>query len=504
MSERILVRGELSNWVHAGRVAGGVAAAAGLLIGLVGAKWGWFLAAGGAALWLCLECLAWQKRRVQTWLTLHPDGIEVEGPGGHRAIHDSQVSAVSLQTIKNFANGDYSSTTRKFSIWAEDWPEPILMENRIKLGLVDPLAGLIERLLVRLERKMAGDLAHGGTASGDNWHLSRSALTVGKAPLEEQLPLSEVVAIEEREGQMCVWRRGADLAAAKLPLSGRNVYLLPALVRPFQTESVESRVGLNVGSSLGRVLFERRTSRSTVVVLAILGIGLAAVALTLLVAFASKGDEGALVSGSIMFVAGCGVAFSALWLGAAAFRCHEHGVWKKTVLGQTSLKYDDVGRFSYSAIRHYHNGAYIGTQVTMRFVPLPSVAAKPMKYTARIKGEDEDLDELRDAVSRRIAVGLINRIQAKEVVAWTQNLEFTQEGIRYRSQKWFLRQPPQLLAYEDYGGYEFKGAVLYLFARGNKKYVVSEQATAENFYPGLLVLQMLLHRPVTADAAAAT
>src|SRR5262245_48757012 len=218
MNVRILVRGELSTWVHFGRAAGALAFFLGLILGATAGPWGWAIAAGGLFIWLVLEVVAFQARRIRSWLTLHPDGIEVESPAGHRAIHDSQVSAVALETKKNLNNGELASITRKFTLWAQDAPEPVHMENRIKVGKTDPLAGLIQRLLDRLRNQLARDLAKGGTASGEGWHLSRTALTLGRPPDDQQLPLTDIAAVEAFDNQMCVWRRGSDAAVAKLPL----------------------------------------------------------------------------------------------------------------------------------------------------------------------------------------------------------------------------------------------------------------------------------------------
>ncbi|HMC12171.1 MAG TPA: hypothetical protein VKH44_12810, partial [Pirellulaceae bacterium] len=212
MTQRILVRGELSNWVHAGRIFGVLATVIGIILGAAVAPWGWIAALGGGVLWLILEVVAWQARRIRTWITLHADGIEVEDRQGHRAIHDSQVSAVALEMKKNLSNGELSSVTRKFSLWAEDQSEPVRMENKIKVGKADPLAELIERLLDRLRKRMEEDLARGGTATGDGWHLSRTALTLGRSPNDQQLPLSQITAVEAFDGQMCVWQRGTDTA----------------------------------------------------------------------------------------------------------------------------------------------------------------------------------------------------------------------------------------------------------------------------------------------------
>jgi hypothetical protein len=500
MTQRILVRGELSNWVHAVRVLAALGLMVGVVLGLAGLVWCWIVAAGSGILWLILEGMAWQARRVRTWLTLHGDGIEVETRGGHRAIHDSQISAVALETKKNLNNGELSSVTRKFTLWVEDQPEPVRMENTIKTNRVDPLAGLIQRLLDRLKQRMEQDLARGGTASGEGWHLSRAALTVGRTPDDQQFPLGEVTAIESAGGQMCVWRRGSDTAVARLPLSARNVYLLPLVAQPYLPRTSEG-AGSADSAGLGRALFERRPNRGVVITLCIAGIMMAAVGAALLATSIAKlnASEGALVAGLILFGLGPVLGFLGWWLAFTSFRCHERGVWKGSPLGQQTLRYTDVSSFQYSAVRHYHNGVYTGTHLSMRFRPITPDRGPAIKYNTTTHGDDDDLDNLRDVISRAIAVRMADQVHAQQTVRWTSNLQFLPTGISYRPSGLLGRKEPQLLPFADYGGYDLKQGVFYLFARGNKQYVTTEQASAENFYPGFFLLLMLLHQPTEAE-----
>jgi hypothetical protein len=504
MTQRIQVRGELSIWVHAGRVISALSLFIGLGITLAVAPWGWLVAGGSAAAWLALELMAWRARQVRTWLTLHPDGIEVEIRSGLRAIHDSQVTAVAFETKKNLNNGELSSITRKFAIWAEDQPEPVRMANTIKLGKPDPLAGLIQRLQGRLSQRMEGELARGGTASGDGWHLSRTAITLGRPPHDEQIPLSDVTAVEAFDGQMCIWRSSSDVAAVKLPLSGRNVHLLPALVRPFLVQARSANPSSDAFSGLGRVLFERRPHRNTVLAVSIAGVMMAATGAALLATFGGRQNvaEGIFVAALVLLGVGPVLGLVGWWLARTSFRCHERGVWKTTPLGQQTLRYEDVGRFQYSAVRHYHNGAYLGTQLSLRFRPLTSARGAPIKFTTRIRGDDDDLEGLRDSISQQIAARLAEQLRAGQAVEWTPNLQFLPEGIRYRPGGLFGRKPPQLLPYSEYGGHDLKDGAIYLFARGTQKHVVREQTTADNFYPGLFLLLLLLHEPEEASISA--
>ena len=502
MNQRILVRGEISPWVNYGRVASGLAFLAGLLLGAAVAPWGWAIAAGGLFIGLTLEVVAWQARRVRTWLTLHPDGIEVESPDGHRAIHDSQVTAAALETKKNLANGEVASITRKFTLWAGDQPAPVVMENKIKAGAADPLADLINRLLERLRTRFEQELAKGGTVSGEGWHLSRTALTLGRPPQDQQLPLGEITAVEPSEGQLCIWQKGSDVAVARLPLSAPNIYLLPGLVQPYLSQPAADTGGAESASGLGRVLFDKRPQPSLVAVVGVLGlimtlagvVLLASVVLPALAAGQGNANDGAIVATLVLLGLGPILAICAVAMHYSSFRCHERGVWQRSLLGQKTLRYSDVGTFQYGATRHYHNGAYTGTHLLLHFRPL--TAGQPaIKYATTTRGDNEDLDDLRNFISRAIAARMAEQYNAKQPVPWTANLQFLPEGISYRPDGFMGKKPAQLLPYENYGGYDMQQGVFYLFAKGNPKSIATEQASADNFYPGFFLLLMLLHQP---------
>lgn len=293
------------------------------------------------------------------------------------------------------------------------------------------------------------------------------------------------------------------MAIAKLPLSGRNVYLLPGLVQPFlhlasgQSESAKSTVGL------GRVLFERRPPRSLVLALEIGGITLTAVGAALMAAYFSRqnADEGLMMAGVMLPSIGLLLVLLGFWLAFSCFRCQERGVCKTTLLSQKSLRYEDVGSLQFSAIKHYHNGAYIGTQLTVRLRPVSADRGPGISYAVRTKGDDDDLDSLRDQISRIVATRMSEQLHAGNSVVWTRNLQFTPDGIRYRPSSFLGRKEPQLLPYEEYGGYDLKQGAFHLFARSRTKPIMTEQAAAENFYPGFFLLLTLLHQPAAEQVA---
>jgi len=502
MTDRILVRGELSWWFHFFRVVAALALVVGIGLAAGGFTAGWFVAPISGLLWLALEAIAWMARRSRTWLRYLADGFEIEDRTGRRVVGDAQVTAASLESKRNLNNGEFSSVSRTFRVWTDDRGDEIVMENTIPANTVDPLAELIGRVLDGLTQRLEQALDRGGTVVGDGWQLTRGSLTLGRPPKEIQLALSEITAVDPFDDKMCVWRRGQDEACAKLPLSGRNAYLLPALLRPRIPEQADVG-GADSPTGLGRVLFERRPQPALTIFLIAIG-GIMSLVGAIMAATGGIGEMWPLlllIPGGLI-LAGAGVA-----LKFSNFRCHERGVWQSSLLGQKLLKYGDIGSFTYSATRHYHNGAYTGTHLSMHFKPVSPQAGSAIRFSTTVQGDDDDLDELRDVISQAIAARMAGELAAGQAVTWTPNLQFLPQGIRYRPAGMFGRKDFELLPFESYGGQNMDQGVFYLFSNLQPKPVTNEQCSAENFFPGFFLLLQLCHAPPAeappAEAASA-
>jgi hypothetical protein len=168
-------------------------------------------------------------------------------------------------------------------------------------------------------------------------------------------------------------------------------------------------------------------------------------------------------------------------------------VWQKSLFGQKLLRYVDIGGFTYSATRHYHNGAYTGTHLSMCFKPLVREAGPMIRFSTTVQGDDDDLDELRDVISHAICVRMAGELAAGRAVAWTPNLEFTPQGLRYRPSSMFGRKDFEFLPLAEYGGQSMNQGSFYLFSTLKQKHVMSEQCSAENFFPGYYLLLKLFH-----------
>ena len=500
MSERILVRGELSVWVHVGRALGLATLVVGAGIALAGPPWGWIILAGGGALWICLEAVAFRARWVRTWLTIEADGFVAESRAGRRAVKDVEVAAIALATKRNFSNADVASVTRTFRIWTERESEPVIMHGKIKTGQEEPLAMLIYRLHEAVVLRLSQDVERGLTVSGDGWQMNRIGLSIGRPPTDTLLPISDITAVEQFDGKLCVWRRGQDEAAAKLDPGGRNAYVLPALLAPhIVPQDGQAGAAAAGNSGLGRILFQRRPSSGVVLGFLIAGVFLMLIGAVLLVP--GMAQMAALLWGLALLFLGMLAIPLGIWMRSQNFRVHERGVWQSNLFGQKLLRYEDVGTFKYQAMDHYHNGAYVGTHLTMDFRPISKEFGPRIRYNAQVRGRDDDLESLRDDVSRAIARNMAELYNAGQPVFWTSNLQFLPEGIRYRPAGLLGmgRKEPLLLTYAEYGGYDFQQGVFRLFSRNNPKPICTEPTSAENFFPGYFLLLLLLHSP--ADEA---
>jgi hypothetical protein len=485
----ILVRGELSVWYAVGIIAGIMALIGGGIMVACQVPAGWAIGAAGLVAALSVASVALRLWLERTWLEDQGAGIVVRDRRGERQIADEQIVALALDVKKYQVQGELKGNNRTLKVWVDNSPAPIVMANYIRTGHPDPIGIVIERLVAGLSSRMNSDIDRGGSAVGDGWRLEKSHFHCG-ASMDHAIPLAEVVAVDVFEQKMCVWRRGEDAAVFKAPLASRNAHLLPLLLEsrfpsPDQQKESPSSTGL------GRILFERRPQMIGVALCAFFSAGAAVGGVVALGANAGK------IEGVLLLLAGLGV--SALFAVAAVaqrfmvFRCHERGVYKASLLGQRLLPYASVATFTYSATKHYHNGAYVGTQLSMKFEPLAGSGAPKISYGASVNLADDDLEELRDFISRQLADRMAEHLSTGQPVQWTPNLVFTREGIQYRpaGMLGIGRKEPHFLPYDAYGGCNVNEGTFYLFVKGNNSAVMTEPCSAANFYPGFYMLLMM-------------
>jgi hypothetical protein len=176
----------------------------------------------------------------------------------------------------------------------------------------------------------------------------------------------------------------------------------------------------------------------------------------------------------------------------STFRCHEYGVYKAGLFGERTLRYTDVAAFSYSAVRHFHNGAYTGTIFRLGFEPEPGRAAQRIIHSATLPHADQALENLRDHISRVIGGRMARQLAAKEPVRWTPRLRFLPDGIEHQPAGVFGRKEPVVVPFANIYSYQIQQGTFCLWARGQQKPVVREAMTQPNFFPGFFLLNHIV------------
>lgn len=497
MSQRHLVRGAVPLALNIGRGLAVFATIAALIVWLSGIAPALWFFLGGIGLGVVLEVIAMSRRRERAWVEIEPAGFTVIDRHGSRSYRDDQVVGIAFYVKKQYANGTHNRNRRTCRLWLASEPAPFLMDNTYKLDEPDPMAPLINRLLDLLREGFSAALEHGVPIVGDGWELHRTELrcTDRKRRMAEPLPIADVAAVELRDGKLGIWRRGEDLPCMQFDPNGRNAWLLQLLLE----ERLQQSVALTEPpeGSLGRILFQRRTKPAIVVALYALGVASLITGIVLLTFNQVEFQVGAAVA-----ILGAGAfAFGGFVASKSNFRTHEAGVFKSGLWGSQTLRYADVAAFTYGATRQYYNGAYTGTILHLRFDPKPGAGQK-ITYGTTVHGDDADLDNLRDFIARVIAAQMLQRLQAGEEVPWTDNLWFCPEGFRYRPAGMLARKPAEFLRYENYAGWNMNEGHFFLFEREKKNAVMSEAASARNFFPGFMVLLQLLHSDAPAEEPA--
>jgi hypothetical protein len=491
MAARYLVRGELSGWFLFGRILAALAIVGGIvLVGVREPVGGGIVIAAGAVLALTVEAMAFAIRRDRIWLEHDDAGFTLIDRLGPRDFQDDDVHAIAFASEPVFSNGNPAGFTRTCTLWVAqegDEPEPIPMANRFKQNQTDPLAGFFNRILERLRGDFDAALAAGHALEGRDWALTKGELTIRRKGGDESLPLAEITAAESRDGKISIWRRGTDEPYVGFPFKDRNVWLLLELLRPrIKNDAAQKQPA----EGLGRVLFQRGPGKGLLPLLYIVAAGAFALGIGLL--FAVEVPKDRFVGYIILAVAPL-FAFLGYVSSKANFRCHEWGVHQSSISGEKKLRYADVGSFTYAGTRMYHNGAYAGTSLQLRFDPLPGAAGRPIKFTTTIKNMDADIESLRDHVSRIIAARMGRELNAGKSVPWTKRLTYSKEGFECYPAGVFGKKEWTTLPYAEYGGWKMDQGTFQLFQRGVKKSVHSEKTSEANFFPGFMLLQSMFH-----------
>ena len=496
MTERILIRSSESRWPA--YLLGGFSVLlilAGLLVGLFPQLlWLAFTLVGiGLVLLMTSFYVEAQRIRQLMYISLEERRFTILDRISERSFADDDIVSIALQYKDNFDNGNHTSTTRTFRVWvvaSGDRPELIEMKSKIKVGESDPLTGFINRVVSLLKNRADQELLKNQSVLGEGWELTNKSLLLRNAVLGEmEIPLKDLATVMLVEDNLKLWKLGEEAAFASIPLQSANAHLLHLMLEQEFARRPELIKQEPLAGQLGRILFERKPQRSvglTVAGIAVLMIMSSIVIAGLLLAGAIPKREIELMTGVAVGLALLSVLlFIAAWITfKTLFRCHEHGVYLRGAAGEKKLLYSEIESFTYSATKHYHNGAYLGTYLKLAFDPLQTAGKPKIVYKTTIKNADNALDHLRDMISEMIGTRLFNEVMSGKTVNWTEKLILEPGRLRYQPAGFFRRKPFETISYAMISHHTMHQGTLSLFQHGKPKPFVNSSSTARNFFPG--------------------
>ena len=453
---------------------------------------------GGFALVFALLAFFLYQRITARRLTVlsTADGFVTFDRGGEREYFDADATDIATAFTRRYSNGVLKGYTRKATIEVEvdGVRRDLVFQYPTNLNEADPLGDLFERLVNRLAGVAREDLDAGRPVAGDGWQLDRQGLRVGDGADAEPYPYDTLAASGVVDDKVCVWERGKAHASVKIPSSGRNAFLLAMMLGERISKRADADKPDVTEDGLGRIIFERDKSVGTakMVAFVIFGIVLIGVGASMLF----SGVNGGLGVGKLWVVAiGAPVGGIALVVYAVTnrvnvFRCHELGVARINPRGRKELKYGEVGEFTFAAVRQYHNGAYTGTTMTLTFTPRVEADADAITYKTTVKGDDAEVENLRDFVANVLSARMLADVQAGRSVPWTPLATFQPDGLEVRPKKKRAGEP-RLVPYGELTNFGFKDGWLTLWGRGDKP-VLQEITSAGNFFPGFALLNTIM------------
>ncbi|WP_375772201.1 hypothetical protein NR798_15370 [Archangium gephyra] len=409
-------------------------------------------------------------------LTLHEHGVLISHKGVEQAIPYSQVQGFSLRerTLEN--NGQDAGTLRTLSFaWPGGGHRIIhFAEAQTERAFGAVVAQLVDRLADAAQAR----IGTGGSLHGKDWTLDTHGLHVkGQAPVR----LGELAHVDLFDGKVSFWRSGEEMPFFAVPAASANAWLLSVMAQ--RQLPVRTRPTSGV---LGRAVFQKRK-----------GIGLQAVCW--IMAGLSLWIARWLITWSWpdnWFGIGFGLAFGGiLVLGfahlAVAHICvYEHGVSTRSLLGNRVLRFSEVAGFQYFTVQYYLNGTYAGTRVNLCFTPGPG--ARSISYVHHdALGNDSDLEMLRERVSGMVAARLLERLKRGEEVPWGFHARFTKDGLVVQVPKLFGKGESQLVPYNAELRLSMEQGTCRVFIGNETGAAMSVEASADNFYPGLKLLEAL-------------
>lgn len=197
------------------------------------------------------------------------------------------------------------------------------------------------------------------------------------------------------------------------------------------------------------------------------------------------------VMGLLLVYAGVAIVIG----GFRSWDFYERGLVREGPRHRLELPFLDVRWMEYQSVRQYHNGAYAGTQLTMKLglangsklvISFRHKERAKGLFRTRFEGQDE-MEQVRDAIALCVAADLRLLLDAGKEIDWGGFSTLVPSGIKVARGK---RRGTQF-AWPNLREFWIKNNRLWIAAQGEPKSFVGIPITARNFYPGLLLFERL-------------
>jgi hypothetical protein len=441
----------------------------------------------GGGFWL-LTLLAWTLiARRRCWIELTDDGFILTNKQGEREYKDEDIRGICNWVHNNFSGGLLKSVTRYTRLWLDTGSgieQTGLLKYGSPAGQECPLGYLKDRVIPKLVEREKAAIEAGKTVTGEGWELRKNELYVTLRKHTESVRTDDIAATGYWDQHLCIWKKGEEKPSIRFPSESKNLYVLAGLLEgliPHREGQEQAPAG-----TLGRILFERKKTNCFSIFVMVAGVaGAIALAAAELYIPAAVGVIAGLIAG--------------FWLQVTKkcfFRCHEFGVHHQGTFGENSLRYDEMASFSYGATRRFVNGVYQGTDFALGFAPFSDAGKKGISYTTTIKGQDEELETLREHISKVIAGRMATELDQGRPVQWTEGMRFLPDGIEHRPKKVFGgRKEPAFIPYSEVSNYYLHEGSFFLTTSPDNKIAIQEEVNQANFFPGFVLLNVIFSPP---------
>jgi hypothetical protein len=416
--------------------------------------------------------LLWRRGQNKGTVTPHERGVSVTRGARRLAFAFEDLERVTIAQKEQLNNGVRVGLKR--SVVLRSSSAQVAFDALTFDNTPDVVGAALSALARGAAQAAEMRVATGGGLRGAGWSLDGKGLRAGRRP---PAPLAEVSGVGIHQQSVTVWRGEESEAFLTVPAGSPNARVLHALIaRRLEGQPERPTRGM------GRLLFQKAQSLITAGAIALLG------SLTLVAGLMAGEDEVKVICGILGLVMIVGAAVA----GRRRFQAFEMGLVRRTLFRERTVLYADVERLTYVATRHYYNGAYTGTSLSITC----GTAHGRLTFTTRVHGQENDLEGLRDHMARIVARKLHGRLQQEAEVPWCDGVKISRAGLRFRRRKMIGRGEEVFRPWSELR-FSIQEGFLHLFEPDQKTSTASFPCAAENFYPGLVLFETL-----PAEAAA--